>query len=1010
MKLSLHSSLDRLSRMKQAMHSERKKGEPATAAAPEKTVLEQRLERLRNQSMGQGNMAQALTQAQRRQWDFNALTQSDSLEETEFADIRRQELGIAVGAGADEAARQYGIRYARTTKHPDDSGHSLRFDNSADGHYLRDHPLSDYHLRCMELHREQGGKANDQMLFFNCRQNAERALEAITFESMLNGSGSMSFMDKHELKELRPGVLAYNANELDHRTYVIAQHILGTHGARPSAYALQASTTETPREANPRLDNLATLEDFTSPVDKAVVSQLQAMPEQHSLAELAHTTADLILSLKSSLEKHPDQQRIRHDPLLNEGLKGLHRMAAMLPSLSHDSKAFMNAYHATMEELQICLTASKPYGLADFRKAASQMLSARHLPASIPTPQMHLVTSGMNALTLGHELANLMHHTSRVDDLQHPQTGQSTPRYFEIPNIRSMMSPGRVDNKPAPTVFASLNGSLPGGGKDAKAQWGVDDLISSLDARLKQQGLRSKTLTMVLDATVEKRGDMDKLMSHFSKDIAKGKVRFIVCKSYQKYANLGSAKVMAGGVAIIGKDDSLTQAAREHLGKYEQDLNWMAGNDAQLLTHLLGQREHEFNQLDRGTRAAQYLRNHLFTGQGEHSAPVRQDMHLPFVVLDHNYDARHRFTSEMNQKLIDLTMVGNNHLPEKLIRQRDGFGYPETSVTYLPLGDHKGGMRLSVGQESPAELTEMFYLPSKLMQASGSNWTVTGALNEVRSLVAGALPKDAKTYPLPPLAERISTIARAEAPQTRLKDTLNADPLVQRQLQESDPHRGLTLNKIASVLVHLEHMYSYSEARQKLALDIGRPPCINDSEGDFDTPYVSELVDAMVQSGMPGVSSAARLSILKLGVRLCHNLMNSDDPQHQQQAMEALTQMALRMPETSLLNHAYAGVPEKVFADASDQARQSLVDALVVPLPESTQMILAQSLLLSDQDHKADAVLNTLDAKPHYGSRNPAAVLLDTPVRPPVMAASGSQPLSLTASQIRQKLESSESP
>ncbi|MFP8968298.1 hypothetical protein ACKC9G_17080 [Pokkaliibacter sp. CJK22405] len=976
-----HSPLS-LSRLRDALHSNN--DAESSRRAPQRPEvdhhgLSQRLEQLKHLELGKGRLSEEIRKEIAPHWSFYSATHQDGLMDQPYCEMRRKELRGLPGGQA--LADQYGIHFALRKLHPMDMPHQLRIENAADSKYLRDEPSHGFHAHCMKLFREQGGSAGAQVLFVNSRLGAEQIMHGLKLPPPVI---AMHLNSPRLFKELQPGVHALDLTGLGPMQGNWAARFLPVFGARPSGYSVRNSKDTGASRQSTSVNNEALLNSLKSDSKDSPTLRLHGVPKEHATGPLSHTAADLIESLVKTLEPRIKGD-LQQDVLLADGLKNLHHVASMLPALSHDSRLFNNAYSALMEELQLCLSASQPYTLKDFKRAAMPLSQPPSLPRDV-MGESFLMTSGMGALSLGHQIAADLSGNDLVVNAKLPGN-RETPCYYEVSQYRTIPNPPKSSDRMA-TLFATLNASMPGDGNNHAKHWNVDDVIAATRQNLQGRGLRDKPLTLLLDATVEKRDDMDKLVGAFSKELSKGKLRIVVCKSYQKYANLGSAKVMAGAVGLIGKEDKATLAAAERLLDSEADINWMQGNDAQLMVHLLKQHDHEMNLIDRASENARFCKDNFFSGEGRQMDALH-DKHLPFIAVPIGFQANNHFSAQLGDVQYSNNYYNSENLPSALVRMRDGFGYNETSLGNIPMTPGMPtALRITVGQESQAELTERFYMPSLLMHTTGSDWNPKRAHDEVMKLISDArqdLPASLKNAPL---SEQLRAIAAKEQPRSHNPEDLSTSPTLRRQENEQNGKPGFTLNKVASVMVHLEEMLRVGERFAR-----ARP-------GDIDREHFNSLVDALVDSGMPGISSASRALILQLQSSLCSVDMQSDDPARQQQALERLVHVATRMPELARNTNALMRLPDNVFIDAPDAVQDGVVDSLFRPLPGNTKEKMIELFINNEEIYKANACLRSLEDPGHYGSRHPTAVLVDGPAPKPV-----EQPAqSLQATLLREKL------
>lgn len=898
-------------------------------------------------------LQQALQREAHRHWRYERTVNQDWTQSHSYADRRREELA-AIPGGSGIAA-QYGLTFARNLIPADSFIHELRLGHEIESNYLRDMPSHDFLDKCKALYRRRQPYSGHSVVFVNSRHGAEMILHHL--RDRLPGVNQQRYLQQH-LLNMRPGVYAL---ELEILLAEKAEPLIHTYGARPSVYSVMAASG-TPHHAvpaDPAVDNRTLLAAFHPEPGASIAARLHAMPDSEGMAGLGHTAGTLVDRLLALLDEQT-LERHRHNPLLANGLRALHGIADSLPSLSHDNVAFCNGYQALMEELNVCLSAVRPYELKDFRQAAAPLAAAHRLPASVPTPEVHLLSSGMGALSLGFELAELMTGSANVEEASSRRHGK-TPVYYEVNNLRRQR---QSDTKPADALYAALGHSLPD--KPGQPGWNVDAVIDAVDRRLSRnkpkQGLQGafkamkqhlghgrksdKPLVLILDATLERRGDMDRLVGHFAKDIAANKLRIIACKSYQKYPNLCSGKVMAGGIALIAADDEAARQGREHLARVERDLNWIDNREMQLMTHMLNGRPHEFELLERATDNGNFVAQQFFHGRQGHTMLDLESRQLPFAAIRVSAEAG-QFALHLADGERILRPDYQGHLSTHLLRPRDSFGFATTTLAIIPDGEGRSYLRFAFGQESRAELTERFYMPSRMLRAD-AKWSCAQASTHIQQLLDEGL-RDAGIPAHPPLsmAQKLSAIGYAELQPLDDSTRLRADEPAALHRQPR-PGSRMTLNRIASVMTHLGSLITGLTEPAKWQ----RGP---------DRDLLDGMLGPLIQSGMPGVSRTGRAAILELQAFLCQGDMQSADVGLQVRGLQTLAERCQRMPGALRSGDYLLSIPDKTFAAAPRAVQEQAIDALFTTQDSQTRLQLIESMLDDFQLSKACACLDRFE-------------------------------------------------
>ncbi|MFP8966782.1 hypothetical protein ACKC9G_09420 [Pokkaliibacter sp. CJK22405] len=744
-------------------------------------------------------------------------------------------------AGGLSIARQYGITLAENRDGEDHGDYrQLHVFNATNSTYNRitQSPGTRQMMRHLYLSAGNGNSHNDQVFFANSMTSAQRVIAHAGLEHK-----------GRTLTQLAPGLVSCKvATESDKYA---AEDELDMLGGRPSASMVMSAYSGgvQPIPSDSRINNQPLIKQLRGPDSAA--AKLHDIPKDHGRAALSHTAALLLEHLGSVLDAREARQD-RQNPVLNEGLKGLLEIADRLPSLHSDATTFANGFHILCEELQVCLASIQAYNESDMHDVASKMLKELPLPAGLIEPTMHLASSGMGALNTALDNSRGFTGQKTIEVLTTPE-GDRSPVYYE----QHMEKAPRSRN-----LFATLNISQPGHAFEHKPGWGVKDVISALDQRLKSATAEEKPLVLTLDATLEVPGDLKALTSHFSEALADGSLSVHVCKSFQKYANLCSGKVVAGGVGVLTKDDTFGNNLKGGLEMAESLLEWSKNPDMQLMTHLLECRDQEMALVERSVANANFVADNFFTGKDGHQTLQGHDRHLPFL----------SFLSERsgkNQQEFELKLVSTyqgreaavtqqmrdsalDHLSTQMVNERASFGFAHTTFGFLAGTQDANEVRLSFGQETQAELTELFYMPSRLMNHEGSQWSASQAAQHIFDLVKEGL----KQYPMPPqmghvsLAERLIHLARAERTEPG-QPGRGAHSAEQLLLQGGRDRGAPIINKIASVMLHL-----CEKAKSELIQE-------EECKGP-DRQTLDHLLQAMIQSGMPGVSGQVKDRIATL--------------------------------------------------------------------------------------------------------------------------------------------------
>jgi hypothetical protein len=729
-------------------------------------------------------------------------------------------------------------------------------------------------------------------------------------------------------------------------------------GARPSGYqARRALCGELPSvKPSANVDNYRVMLPLVLSQPNAPSHRLRLASQEIGTGALAHTAADLTDSAVAILVNRAILDRHRQDPLLHLGLVGVYEQMENLCTLHNDTPRFGNAYRALIEELHVILAQTKPYSLQDFKDGALRQLHNRIEPkllGKLKIPEVHLATSGMNAILQGLEVAKMTTGDSSVTPLSTNRHGR-TPLYYEVEDL--LACTGRKISPQSKTLLATLNNSVPAPPGRDQDPWDVDAVIEATRAQVAKHKTGDVPFTLVLDTTLERREDLKALTNELQNELVTGKLQIAVCKSYQKFANLCSSKVMAGGVFLLGAESAARVANDTYLKTMEEDLNWMENDESQLMTHFVQSGHQEFNLLERAVENAKFVRDNFLSGQGEHAEIDGYHEHLPFAMISGHhahdgFDYPSLMIRDAEGELDSYEYGPLQNLDMDRVRYRASFAFSETTLSGIPNlpGYDPLVIRLAFGQESKAELTEMFYMTSRMLLDA----SLTGpldALSHINELIKAALtPEQQQATANKSLAHKLVMVGGNEA--ASLDDRLRAQGSVsamRKSLEEKHGQRGLTLNKVVSVISHLGHVTSESALMENLA-------------GGLDRFVVDDLLEGLISSNMPGVSRVGREAVARFHARLCEVDMRSEEPSVRQHGIERLIEGLSRLRVMHVRGAFVNVVPNNLFEAQTTNAREKLLDVLVQPLSVEARVAMIERQLAKKQFSFAEACLDRLE-------------------------------------------------
>ena len=925
-------------------------------------------------------------------WANDRSAAADQIGTANYAEIRRQELEAIPGAGY--LAKQYGLQTAADNT-PQWMQPGLRIANPLSAKYQRDHPNDNFHEDCLRVYRSLGhDHPSDKVLFVNSEANASRILEKLGRSNF-----AMCFGLKDEVQPLAHGLVAI---EFGHKSLVKkAQKLVERLGGRPSSYEVSKLACMSPSESSVRLqndvDNAAALRDLFQH-GKAAISTLRSLPDGHAQQAVARCAASLLGGLEKTLSPKADTPEFKHDLLIANALNALANMAHALPALTEDSTRFAAGYAALLEEVQILLAAVKPYEESDFKKAVAAMLETRAGSAlaslQIATPETWLVSSGMEAISTGVDIAKILSDTRSVQFLANQI---AYPDYFETLSLASQAGLGDTGR----IRMAPLNPNLPGKKDvdDTLNNWNAEKLVELSHQWLGAHKMSAKhPAVLVLDATIEQQkaegtSDLAMVLDDLAPYIKDGRLKIVLCKSYQKYTSLGSAKIMAGGITLIGKDDDKMLAAAARLREAEKDLGWIRNDESQLLTHFITHaHDSELRMIGQAAQNAAFIHRFCFEDVPlSRRFFVRHEEGLPFVVTNAGF-----------QEIMVAKKKTQSHLAGfLLLRQampRDSFAFLSTSCMSL-VGVNK--LRIAAGQETREELVEKLYAFAWLAKSRLQTLTPVEVAQQAKHIAADATRyvldhADVKAWApaaLQVLRERASRGALADATaigkcEGLLADVAQEDVLrkeLKRALNTSQPQADSLLAEQLRIVGSAFAPRLTDSALHASDVDAMRTAIRSSPDGSTDS-----MVDAAIQarfapnaiasllamaglglgpeevaddfraelesfyraalsSGLPNVSPSTRECILYDWSWLHAQKLEAaaTDPQAQRAAVHELIRHAQLSPYRETRAKMFASFPDGAFGSLERPVQRQLTDALFGPLDALSRLEFIRRLAMN---------------------------------------------------------------
>lgn len=611
----------------------------------------------------------------------------------------------------------------------------LRIANEASPKYHRDKPNDRFLDDCLRIYHRLGHRhPAETVLFVNSMVNASRILKDLEGTSGFK----LKLGQRAHVKGLCPGLVAMElrngplVEEARRRAIVLGTRPSATEVSK-NARRLIFSSVASPRPLED-VNSPAALRDLFENGGNAIAT-LKHMAGDQAMQATAHCAASLLEGLKKTISAKIDTPELKRDPVVANALHALAHIVRALPTLVGDSIRFGAGYSALMEEMYLVLAVARPYEGSDFKKAAAAMLEERVGSAlahpSVASPETYLFSSGMEAISMGVEVARTLSGTKNVRFLANQER---SPDYYETEMLVSHQAGCSKDR----IRMASLGSNLPGqrGADDTGNQWNATKLLRQIWHWLGQHRLDAKhPAVLVLDITIEQSGpdgtsDLARVLRALAPLVRNGMLKIVLCKSYQKYTSVGSAKIVAGGVAVIGKDDARMQAAAATLRKAEKDLDWMRNDESQLLTHfLMHAHASELQMIDRAAKNASFVARSCLGGvRHPGSFYFQHEQGLPFLVTDAG-ERRVRVAKKSPQQYSAGSLLSRQVAP------RDSFGFVLTSIAHIPQ-NHQ--VRIAFGQETREELVEKLYAFGWIAQSDLTELTPFGMAEKAMQIASEA--------------------------------------------------------------------------------------------------------------------------------------------------------------------------------------------------------------------------------------------------------------------------------
>ncbi len=393
----------------------------------------------------------------------------------------------------------------------------------------------------------------------------------------------------------------------------------------------------------------------------------------------------LIAQLSISLVEHFEGKIYSGmcNKMVNDGLRQIGNLIAGLSVSFDDFVGSVQIYDLLVDEISLMLSYMKPYNSIDINAEQNRIYS-NELPSVKNMKGVHIKSlatssSGMGAISTGLFEARQQFGFSGIDDLK------LNINYFEVTgmlNLSGLYAQGH------PIIMTTLNPSIPLTAANA------DEIIAKTKETLERYKESKVPVYLVIDTTVDT-GDskLDKIVSQLQEPLESGAINIVLCRSFQKYASLGTGKIMAGNITTINNGDDRYRHFESAIYSVNQEENFFKHNNGQLLVHLLKCHKQSLSVIQQAADGAKFINDFCWpeTGMDEGSGYTGG---LPFVV---RYD-----TSKLTAASV-MEYCGT--------QQRDTFGFIESSVCPINSQNKEGDflLRINAGVDTQEQLVERFF-------------------------------------------------------------------------------------------------------------------------------------------------------------------------------------------------------------------------------------------------------------------------------------------------------------
>ncbi len=479
-------------------------------------------------------------------------------------------------------------------------------------------------------------------------------------------------------------------------------------GATPSSFQAIKELSEISRFYQTEDENYIYLDikrkkdlDTTEDND-ALLENIKADSGFVGISEIVrHGTGDLILVYKciikliTGLDAFKTNTKFTNNLVVKSALQSINNILKTLSVSQNNTLHVTRLYELLMDELHLILATVHPYAKEEYEALVKEIYRYR-IPA-LNNPQhnfkgaltISIESSGMGAISTALIAASGNDNTEKKIRFVNQKVD-----YYEVllelvenSNFKIADPEDEIE-----IIYSTLNPSTL-----MNEAYSEADIVRTVKDELDGP---ENNLTLIIDITVEidegENGQLNYIVSSLGEELKAGKLNIILAKSYQKYASLGSARIMSGAVIAINNGKSIETNQFIEYVSTQNDFIILGEN--QLMIFILNNASNfEIELINKAAKNAEYANTLWNVKPAEKTHTLFADFsgflnHLPFLM---RIVRTPRHPGPYSKALLD--MLG--------FEFRDSFSFLNTSYVVIT----PDVFRITVGQESKERLTEKIY-------------------------------------------------------------------------------------------------------------------------------------------------------------------------------------------------------------------------------------------------------------------------------------------------------------